>query len=46
MALLAGVLLLPIWLVEFPPLLDYPNHLAQTFVLAHLNDPNFHFSEF
>ncbi|MGB7624749.1 MAG: hypothetical protein WBN92_20575 [Terriglobia bacterium] len=44
--LLGGILLIPIWLVEFPPLLDYPNHLAQTFVLSHLNDPNFHFSEF
>ncbi|MBZ5535589.1 MAG: hypothetical protein LAO31_06505 [Acidobacteriia bacterium] len=46
LALLAGLLLLPIWLVEFPPLLDYPNHLAQAFVLTHLDDPNFHFSEF
>jgi hypothetical protein len=49
---LAGILVLaimpvtPIWSVAFPPLLDYPNHLARSFILAHLNDPAFHFSEF
>jgi hypothetical protein len=32
--------------VAFPPLLDYPNHLARSFVLAHLNDPAFAFSRF
>jgi hypothetical protein len=46
LALLSALLLIPIWLVEFPPLLDYPNHLAQAFVLTHLDDPNFRFSEF
>lgn len=46
LAVLSASLLLPVWLVEFPPLLDYPNHLAQAFVLTHLNDPNFHFTEF
>ena len=40
------MLLIPIWLVAFPPLLDYPNHLARSFVLAHLHDPRFLFSEF
>ncbi|HWF04951.1 MAG TPA: hypothetical protein VHA06_14775, partial [Candidatus Angelobacter sp.] len=40
------MLLAPIWLVAFPPLLDYPNHLARSFVLLHLNDPGFHFSRF
>jgi len=44
--LIGAILIVPIWLVEFPPLLDYPNHLAQAFVLTHLNDPSFHFSEF
>jgi hypothetical protein len=44
--ILAGMLLAPIWIVEFPPLLDYPNHLARSFVLAHLNDPAFTFREF
>ncbi|HXC31649.1 MAG TPA: hypothetical protein VNZ56_04195 [Verrucomicrobiae bacterium] len=44
--LLAATLLAPIWSVEFPPLLDYPNHLARAFVLAHLNDPHFSFPKF
>ena len=34
------------WLVRYPPLLDYPNHLARSFILAHLNDPAFHFRDF
>ena len=42
----AAMLVLPIWIVEFPPLLDYPNHLARSFVLAHLNDPAFTFNRF
>ena len=45
-AICAGLLLLPIWLVAFPPLLDYPNHLARAFVLAHLNDAHFSFAQF
>jgi hypothetical protein len=28
------------------PLLDYPNHLARAFVLAHLHDPQYHFAQF
>jgi hypothetical protein len=44
--ILATALLAPIWIVTFPPLLDYPNHLARSFVLAHLNDPAFTFSRF
>src|ERR1700688_1958120 len=44
--ILAAPLLAPIWIVAFPPLLDYPNHLARAFVLAHLNDPAFTFSRF
>lgn len=44
--LLGALLLLPIWLVRFLPLLDYPNHLARAFVLAHLHDPTFEFSKF
>jgi hypothetical protein len=39
----AAVLLLPIWCVQQPPLLDYPNHLARTFVLSHLSDPAYQF---
>jgi hypothetical protein len=44
--ILAAALLVPIWSAAFPPLLDYPNHLARSFVLAHLNDPAFAFSRF
>src|SRR5271169_6573015 len=46
MLILATMLLLPIWIVAFPPLLDYPNHLARAFVLAHLNDSHFSFRQF
>jgi len=45
-AILAAMLLLPVWIVAFPPLLDYPNHLARAFVLSHLNDPHFPFRQF
>lgn len=35
-----GLLLLcPLLLVDVPPVLDYPNHLARIFVLAHPDDP-------
>src|SRR6266852_3897218 len=44
--ILAAALLAPIWSAAFPPLLDYPNHLARSFVLAHLHDPVFTFSRF
>jgi hypothetical protein len=40
------MLLAPIWMVAFPPLLDYPNHLARPFVLIHQHDPAFTFSRF
>ncbi len=40
------MLLAPIWTVAFPPLLDYPNHLARAFVLAHLSDAHFSFRNF
>lgn len=40
-----AALLLPLWIVRYPPLLDYPNHLASSFVLAHLHDPGFHFAD-
>jgi hypothetical protein len=44
--ILAAMLVAPVWIVAFPPLLDYPNHLARSFVLSHLNDPAFTFSRF
>ena len=36
---LLAILLLPLTLVELPPLLDYPNHLARMFVLENDADP-------
>jgi hypothetical protein len=44
--ILAAALLVPIWSAAFLPLLDYPNHLARSFVLAHLNDPALTFGRF
>jgi hypothetical protein len=44
--LLATTLALPFLIVDEPPLLDYANHLARTFVLNHLHDSAFHFSEY
>lgn len=38
--LTAGVLA-PLWLVEHPPLQDYPYHLVRAHVLAHHDDPAF-----
>lgn len=32
-------LAVPFFLVDVPPVLDYPNHLARYFVLAHPDDP-------
>ncbi len=43
---IAVALLLPIWLVRYPPLLDYPDHLARSFILYHLHDPAFRFAGF
>lgn len=42
----AAVLLAPIWTVRYPLLIDYPNHLASAFVLAHINNPAFHLDRF
>ena len=39
LAALIAALLLPFLLVDVPPVLDYPNHLARWFVLAHPDDP-------
>src|ERR1700693_3274528 len=44
--LIAGGLLAPIWTVRYPLVVDYPNHLASAFVLAHLKDATFRFSQF
>jgi hypothetical protein len=44
--LLASALALPFLLVREPPLLDYANHLARTFVLSHLHDPQYQFAQY
>lgn len=44
--LLAALLLLPLWVVRYPPLLDYPDHLARAFILVHLKDPSYRFGNF
>jgi len=36
---IAVVCLAPLALVDVPPVLDYPNHLARFYVLAHPDDP-------
>jgi len=42
-----GILLvLPVWIVRYPSLVDFPNHLARYYILAHLQDPNLHLSQF
>src|SRR5579863_833786 len=46
LAVIAATLLLPIWIVRFPPLLDYPNHLASSFVLARLQDSSYDFGQY
>jgi hypothetical protein len=38
LACLCCVLLAPLFVVDVPPLVDYPNHLARAFVLASLPD--------
>ncbi len=35
----------PLWAVKYPPLLDYPNHLASSYVLAHLRDTSLPFHQ-
>lgn len=44
-AVLILVNLWPIWLVRFPPLQDYPNHLLSAHIAAHYNDPNFDYAQ-
>src|SRR5579871_1451926 len=44
--ILAAMLVSPIWVVAFPPLLDYPNHLARAFILTHLHDSQYSFQQY
>lgn len=38
--LILAISLAPFFIVEVPAVLDYPNHLARYFILAHPHDPN------
>lgn len=39
-AVLGIALVLPLWVVKYPPLIDYPDHLARAYILHHLHDSN------
>lgn len=45
-AFFATLLMLPLWIVRYPPLLDYPDHLARAFIIVHLKDPAYRFGNF
>jgi len=36
--ILFAILLLPVWLFQYIPLVDYPNHLARQYLLTNLKD--------
>ena len=36
--LIAALVGLPIWCVAYPPLVDYPNHLARCYIFEHSGD--------
>jgi hypothetical protein len=38
--------LLPLWLVRYPPLFDWPNHVAAASAWAHYSDPAWHFARY
>jgi len=46
LVILAAVVVLPIWSVHYPPLLDFPTHVASTFVLAQLHNSHFEFAHY
>lgn len=43
---LALLMVLPIWLTQYPPIQDWPQHLAAVRVIHNFSDPEFGFSEF
>ena len=43
--ILLGLSLVPIWLVRYPPLQDYPDWLLQAQILRRLHDPTFSFAD-
>lgn len=44
--LLAVALVVPVWCVPYPPLQDYPNHLARAYIALHLYDPTKPFTHY
>jgi hypothetical protein len=46
LAVFAVLLVFPVWSARYPPLLDYPNHLASTYILGHLHDPAYDFGAY
>ncbi len=40
-AVILGALIIPLWLVEVPPLVDLPNHLARIFIVANYAETPF-----
>jgi hypothetical protein len=44
-AALTAAVVAPLWLVEHPPLQDYPYHLVRAHVLAHYDDPGLAYRE-
>lgn len=36
----------PLWTTKYPPLLDYPNHLARAYVIYHYDDNGFYRGEY
>jgi len=46
LAVICALLLVPLWSVAYPPLVDYPNHLARYFILAHLANANSGLAQF
>jgi hypothetical protein len=45
LGMLAVVAIFPIWSVKYPAFLDYPNHLASSYVLAHVHDSKMPFHQ-
>src|SRR5579864_2590641 len=41
----AVAVVMPVWMVEYPPLLDYPKHMARAFVLHEMHNPAFQFDQ-
>ena len=46
LVIVAAMVVLPIWNVHYPPLLDFPTHVASAFVLANLHNPNYEFAHY